>query len=96
LLRRLLRLHRRLPSFERQLGDSYVKHEFRLHRKVPDDKFLSQFYKQWESYADMLEATAGINGSQGDDHKIGQNLDKNIINKMSDEMVGQLYELHKA
>jgi hypothetical protein len=47
LYRQLLRAHaERLPAAQRELGDAYVKSEFRSHRDA-DAKFLAAFESQW-------------------------------------------------
>ncbi|PSR97544.1 hypothetical protein BD289DRAFT_480049 [Coniella lustricola] len=87
LYRRLLRAHRKhLPSQMRVLGDEYVKTEFRAHRKVDNPAHLIGFLTEWQLYAQKIEG----------DSWIGEKLDQAKIEKMSDEQVGQLYELMQA
>ncbi|KFX89903.1 hypothetical protein O988_08427 [Pseudogymnoascus sp. VKM F-3808] len=87
LYRRLLRAHRRcLPREMRVLGDEYVKGEFRAHREVENPMHIIGFLTEWQMYAQKLE---------GDSWK-GETLDKAKIDKMSDQQLGQLYELMKA
>ncbi|KAA8906272.1 hypothetical protein FN846DRAFT_719964 [Sphaerosporella brunnea] len=84
LYRRLLRTHRKkLPAEMRVLGDEYVKSEFRLHKDIDNPAHIVGFLTEWQLYAQALE---------GDTWK-GQRLEKEKIEKMSDEQVGQLYEL---
>ncbi|EDN07170.1 acetate non-utilizing protein [Histoplasma capsulatum] len=84
LYRRLLRVHRKkLPKDMRLLGDEYVKNEFRAHRNVDNPIHIVGFLTEWQLYAQKLE---------GDTWQ-GEKLDKAKIDKMSDQQIGQLYEL---
>ncbi|KAI1163659.1 ACN9-domain-containing protein [Nemania serpens] len=87
LYRRLLRAHRKLlPPDLRVLGDQYVKTEFRLHRNIDNPAHLIGFLTEWQLYAQTIE---------GDSWK-GQKLDPAKVEKMSDEQIGQMYELLQA
>ncbi|EQL38036.1 hypothetical protein RJ035_003401 [Blastomyces gilchristii] len=87
LYRRLLRVHRKkLPKDMRLLGDEYVKSEFRAHRNVDNPIHIVGFLTEWQLYAQKLEGDAWQ----------GEKLDKAKIDKMSDQQIGQLYELMTA
>ncbi|KAL1953057.1 hypothetical protein VTO42DRAFT_3729 [Malbranchea cinnamomea] len=87
LYRRLLRLHRKkLPPDLRLLGDEYVKSEFRAHRNVENPIHIVGFLSEWQLYAQKLEG----------DSWVGEKLDKAKLDKMSDQQIGQLYELMQA
>ncbi|KAF2011653.1 ACN9-domain-containing protein [Aaosphaeria arxii CBS 175.79] len=87
LYRRLLRAHRkRLPVEERLLGDLYVKAEFRAHKDIDNPVQIIGFLTEWQLYAQQIE---------GDTWK-GEKMDKQKIDKMSDQQIGQLYELMQA
>ncbi|KZF24351.1 ACN9-domain-containing protein [Xylona heveae TC161] len=87
LYRRLLRAHRhKLPPEMRLLGDQYVKSEFRAHRSVDNPVHIIGFLTEWQLYAQQLE------GEAWKDDK----LDKAKIDKMSDQQLGQLYELMQS
>ncbi|KAI1130684.1 hypothetical protein F5Y10DRAFT_234985 [Nemania abortiva] len=87
LYRRLLRAHRKhLPPEMRVLGDAYVKTEFRLHRNVDNPAHLIGFLTEWQLYAQTIE---------GDSWK-GERLDPAKVEKMSDQQIGQMYELMQA
>ncbi|OAX78748.1 acetate non-utilizing protein 9, mitochondrial [Emergomyces africanus] len=87
LYRRLLRVHRtKLPKDMRLLGDEYVKSEFRAHRNVDNPIHIVGFLTEWQLYAQKLE---------GDTWR-GEKLDKAKLDKMSDQQIGQLYELMNA
>ncbi|RAL16240.1 succinate dehydrogenase assembly factor 3 [Aspergillus homomorphus CBS 101889] len=87
LYRRILRVHRKkLEPEMRLLGDSYVKSEFRAHRSVENPLHIIGFLTEWQLYVQKLEGDAWI----------GEKLDKSKLDKMSDQQIGQLYELMQA
>ncbi|KAL1596018.1 hypothetical protein SLS59_008007 [Nothophoma quercina] len=87
LYRTLLRTHRKvLPVEQRLLGDMYVKAEFRAHKDIDNPVQIIGFLSEWQMYAQAL---------QGDSWK-GERMDKAKIDKMSDQQIGQLYELMQA
>ena len=58
LYRALLKSHKvHLPPEMRQLGDAYVKSEFKLHKNAKPDH-LTGFYREWEKYLDGILRTA--------------------------------------
>ncbi|CAE6429113.1 unnamed protein product [Rhizoctonia solani] len=90
LLRRLLRVHRSLPTEMRILGDDYVKAEFRRHQKIDNPVHIIGFLSQWKMYLDQLEQQA--NSAGGFERFSGRRMDPT----MSTEQIGQLYELMHA
>ncbi|KAI9745203.1 MAG: acetate non-utilizing protein 9 [Claussenomyces sp. TS43310] len=87
LYRRLLRAHRKhLPTEMRLLGDEYIKSEFRAHRDVENPVHIIGFLTEWQMYAQKLEGESWI----------GERMDSAKIDKMSDQQLGQLYELMQA
>jgi Complex1_LYR-like len=59
LYRNILKAHKRhLPYEMKELGDSYVKSEFKLFKKVTDQGQLDQFYSAWNQYLDQMLQTA--------------------------------------
>jgi hypothetical protein len=70
----------------RILGDSYVKAEFRAHRKVENPVHIIGFLTEWQLYAQKLEG----------DEWVGEKMEKGKVEKMSDQQIGQLYELMRA
>eukprot|EP01065_Artemidia_motanka_P011839 TRINITY_DN16458_c0_g1_i1.p2 TRINITY_DN16458_c0_g1~~TRINITY_DN16458_c0_g1_i1.p2 ORF type:complete len:136 (+),score=61.21 TRINITY_DN16458_c0_g1_i1:58-408(+) len=59
LYRTILRAHGRvLPPQHRDLGDAYVKAEFRKHRQVKPE-FANAFYTEWFRYLQHLVAPSG-------------------------------------
>ncbi|PYI12763.1 ACN9-domain-containing protein, partial [Aspergillus sclerotiicarbonarius CBS 121057] len=84
LYRRILRVHRKkLDPEMRILGDGYVKSEFRAHRTVENPLHIIGFLTEWQLYAQKLEG----------DMWEGEKLEKAKLDKLSDQQIGQLYEL---
>ncbi|KAJ3932223.1 MAG: hypothetical protein NXY57DRAFT_135365 [Lentinula lateritia] len=90
LFRQILRFHRNLPSEMRILGDDYVKAEFRRHRAVTNPVHIIGFLSQWKLYLEALPA------SKEGEMFVGEKLDPFLLEKMSSEQLGQLYELMQA
>ncbi|KUJ24090.1 ACN9-domain-containing protein [Mollisia scopiformis] len=87
LYRRLLRAHRKhLPQDMRLMGDEYIKSEFRAHRNVENPVHIIGFLTEWQMYAQKLEG----------DSWLGERMDPGKIEKMSDQQLGQMYELLQA
>jgi len=87
LYRRLLRIHRKkLGPEERVFGDTYLKAEFRRHRDIENPLHIVGFLTEWQQYGQMLE---------GDEWK-GSKIDTALLDKLSDQQVGQMYELMQA
>lgn len=87
LYRRLLRIHRKkLNPEERIFGDVYLKAEFRRHRDIENPLHIVGFLTEWQQYGQQLE---------GEEWK-EQKIDPALVDKMSDQQVGQLYELMLA
>ncbi|KAF4594488.1 acetate non-utilizing protein 9, mitochondrial [Ophiocordyceps camponoti-floridani] len=87
LYRRVLRAHRKhLPAQSRQLGDNYVKSEFRLHRNVDNPAQLIGFLTEWQLYAQKVEENSWA----------GDKLDQNFFDKMNEEQQQQVSRLLHA
>ncbi len=86
LYRLILRSHRALPKEFRAIGDPYVKSEFRLHKDTDNPIHIVGFLSEWQKYAQDLKGPDWL----------GDKIDKTKIDKMSDEQLGQLYELFQA
>ncbi|KAI7615453.1 hypothetical protein KC319_g19685 [Hortaea werneckii] len=67
----------------RVLGDEYIKSEFRAHRDTDNPVHIVGFLTEWQTYAQQIE---------GENWR-GEKMDKSKVDKMSDQQVGQLYEL---
>lgn len=87
LYRRILRGHRKhLEPEMRLLGDQYVKSEFRAHRDVENPVHIIGFLSEWQMYVQQVEGDAWR----------GEKLDMGKVDKMSDQQLGQMYELMSA
>ncbi|KAI1611583.1 hypothetical protein EDD37DRAFT_428973 [Exophiala viscosa] len=87
LYRRLLRIHRKkLSPEERLFGDTYLKAEFRRHRDIENPLHIVGFLTEWQNYGQQLE---------GEGWKEGK-IDMDLVDKMSDQQIGQMYELMEA
>ena len=63
LYRSLLRAHKKhLPTQMRDLGDTYVKSEFRLH-KTAKPEHVTPFLTEWEQYLEQILMTARAQGA---------------------------------
>ena len=105
LYRALLRAHSRYLSHEmKELGDSYVKAEFRLHRKVTKPEQLDQFFEEWERYLDHILSTARAKQSiatgslddkpSGGSFSFGKDLPIDV--ELSDEQKDQIQKLKET
>ena len=95
LYRRILRAHRlKLPFHLRELGDRYVKDEFRKHAAA-DARWLRGFAASWEEYAATLEQQSAA-AAEG----IGRALAPEQLRGLTDEQKNQLaalrYEAERA
>ena len=45
-----------MPEELRNLGDLYIKQEFRLHLDSADEDQMAKFLVAWKQYADMIDA----------------------------------------
>lgn len=70
----------------RLLGDEYIKSEFRAHRGVDNPVHIIGFLTEWQMYAQKIEG----------DQWQGERMDKGKVDKMSDQQLGQMYELMKS
>lgn len=63
LYRNILQAHKKhLPAEMKHLGDSYVKAEFRLHKKSKPEQ-VDQFFTAWIQYLHSIEKTARVQES---------------------------------
>ena len=85
LYRALLREHRRLPPAMRQMGNEYIRSEFKLHKSAKTEH-LGPFFKAWEDYLSMLKKQHG---------SFGANMDLDAKGKLNKEQIDKLAELKK-
>lgn len=95
LYKRILRLHESLPVTLKEVGDTYVKSEFKLH-KTSSPEIARHFLHQWKVYADQLDEQFKEQESSGDSSSIGSNLPVESLDELSDDQVVQLHELMTA
>ena len=85
LYRSILRLHRaKLPLELKQVGDSYVKHEFAQFKKAKPEH-LTHFFKEWDKYVAMLS-------KKNDRNRIGEDMTVEI-KAMSPEQQQKMKDL---
>ncbi|GAA5982599.1 hypothetical protein JCM10908_006714 [Rhodotorula pacifica] len=107
LYRRLLRVHRKvLPVEMRLMGDEYVKAEFRRTRSTDNPLHIVGFLSEWKKYLDHHEAlleqpasdesAAGVAETDRKRREIGQRMDPSVLETLSADQIGQLYELFQA
>lgn len=63
-----MRIHKdKLPGHFRDLGNTYVRDEFKRHRRgTTTPEQWKQFLGEWQKYAGMLSGTADTPGGSGD------------------------------
>lgn len=87
LYRTIFRLHRQLPPEFRQLGDMYVKSEFRAHKNVTGQATIMEFLFRWTEYKNaMLQQVK--DGLKLEGRKID-------LESLKDEQIIQLNELRQ-
>ncbi|GAA5871833.1 hypothetical protein JCM1840_004014 [Sporobolomyces johnsonii] len=104
LYRRLLRVHRKvLPAEFRIMGDDYVKAEFRRTRSTDNPLHIVGFLSEWKKYLDFHEAQLAESAAEKGKAKeleqaakLGQMMDPSILESLSADQLGQLYELFQA
>ncbi|SCU95610.1 LAFA_0G01244g1_1 [Lachancea sp. 'fantastica'] len=85
LYRRILREHRNLPAAQRELGDQYVKNEFKLHKSTSNPLHIVGFLASWQDYLHIV--------TNGQWHEATMSAE--LLDKLSPDQVTQLYELMK-
>ncbi|CAM9989018.1 unnamed protein product [Laminaria digitata] len=80
----ILRQHRfALPPKHRELGDRYVRSEFKAHKSATGDQ-VAQFAHAWQTYLDQLREQSG---------QVGQSLSEDDVAHLNDEQRAQLFRL---
>ncbi|ORZ22222.1 hypothetical protein BCR42DRAFT_405743 [Absidia repens] len=108
LYRQILRVHRNLPPAMRSMGDDYVKSEFRRHKSIDNPVHIIGFVSQWQEYLELLKSQTEPNHGTDSPAPVedslvrsfntpkdgwGKRIDGSLLDKLSDEQLGQLYEL---
>ncbi|XP_023328412.1 succinate dehydrogenase assembly factor 3, mitochondrial [Eurytemora carolleeae] len=89
-----LKLHRGLPLHLKAIGDTYVKDEFRRHKKVEPAQ-AKMFMEAWARYAIDLTKQMGIKGPHMA-KKLGNQLGESDLENFTEEQIAQLYELYQV
>lgn len=96
LYKALLRSHKIcLPVLMRELGDSYVREEFKRHKNASPE-YLQSFFEQWLNYLQQmkqLHTNNHNNNNQININKIGNNLSPKQLQWLNNEQLQQLYQL---
>lgn len=98
LYRNILRAHReKLPYHLRELGDTYVREEFKRHKKA-DAKWLQSFFTEWDKYLIMIQQQTNLSSlssvdAQSSSSTIGSDLPASTVQRMTDEQKQQLNQL---
>eukprot|EP01137_Pigoraptor_chileana_P007223 Opistho-2@52524 len=96
LYREVLTVHRSLPPEFRSLGNTYARDEFRRHKDAKAE-FVGPFMREWTHYVDMVTRQLSVAAASSSAGKgavvVGAPLDADRAKMLSDEQVGQLYEL---
>lgn len=95
LYRRVLTVNRQLPPDLRTLGDKYAREEFRRHKDAVDQIQAQQFIAEWNGYVNTMDQQLNTSSSSGGAGGLGRSLDTDDVGKLSDEQLGQLFELHQ-
>ena len=91
LYRGILRAHRDLPREMKNLGNAYVREEFRRHRAA-QARFLVPFFVEWERYLADLRARPPVAGAAA---VAGADLPADAAASLSDEQRIMLESLRK-
>ena len=90
LYRRVLKLHRNLPLELRALGDEYAKDEFRRNKSANQIQ-AHAFVTEWTDYCKTLETQFS------EEHmRIGKDLPVKELDSLSQDQLGQLFELQET
>ncbi|CCH46455.1 Acetate non-utilizing protein 9, mitochondrial [Wickerhamomyces ciferrii] len=80
LYRKILRAHKLLPKEQRELGDLYVKDEFKAHKSTDNPLYIVGFLTSWQEYLQLI-----TNGKWKE-----SSLTNEQLTKMSPDQVNQV------
>jgi len=89
LFRSILRVHKDLPPEMRDIGDKYVKAEFKAMKAAKKEEHVAKFMKQWQDYLNTL----AVQFASG---KIGKDINSIQQEKLSQEQQFQLKRIRNA
>lgn len=77
----------------KEIGDKYVKEEFRQHKEASPE-FVEQFLREWKQYASTLEKQANVDIGTDDDMPVfGRHMTKEEWDGLSQEQKHQLAQV---
>lgn len=91
-----------MPREMQELGNAYVKSEFKLHKSVTKEAQLNAFFTEWNSYLDQILqsirrketlASGTLDQKGASDKGFGQHLPSDL--QLSDEQEEQLTKLRE-
>ena len=86
LYRKIMKLHlKKMPEELRNLGDLYVKQEFRLHLDKSDEAQMAKFMLGWEGYHDQMKAIDMSSRKQIKKSIMDPSLDEMMKDKLNEE-----------
>ncbi|XP_044744604.1 succinate dehydrogenase assembly factor 3, mitochondrial [Coccinella septempunctata] len=88
----ILKLNRGLPPALSELGNTYVKEEFKKHKNCDADQ-AKIFMTEWTCYAVDLSNQLGVKGIKEGLKGLGKSLTEDELNKFNDDQILQLHEL---
>ena len=92
LYRQILRAHQHhLPATHRELGNTYVRTEFRLHQGAKPD-FLQQFERHWRDYLKVISKPPKPDDSGT---VFGRDMTTQEIDALSDDQRVKLLEIRE-
>ena len=108
LYRAILRSHKMLPGDMRDLGDKFVKIEFREHKNMDniEDELIRKFFVEWTVYLNEMIQQSKLeiakesnnnnnNNNSNQSSSFGKNLDINQIQGMSQTQLDKLESFWK-
>ena len=93
LYRSILRAHTWLPETQRDLGDAFVKHEFREHKDASPEVVVA-FITEWQHYLEKLtEQIARMPEKKMSGGSLGEDIPEELLGEMSADQRAQLANL---
>ncbi|KAL3318046.1 acetate non-utilizing protein 9 [Cichlidogyrus casuarinus] len=89
LYKTILRLHKGLPPEMKELGDRYVKDEFKRH-KTASVEYVKPFMVEWSSYASQLAQQIKISSNPKERLDFGAKIAESSISHFTEEQLNQL------
>ncbi|CAG7835247.1 unnamed protein product [Allacma fusca] len=94
LYKTILRLHRALPTELQELGNQYVRDEFRRHKGIAPEH-VAPFMMEWAQYCSSLAEQVGLKGPKSA-QRLGRSLGEEKLDHFEPQQIYQLYELKQS